>query len=136
MKWACSIDQWAAMCDNEYGGMTFASVVTSKNTLIWILAMVILSASITSDCCDHLMHMRFVYWPYKIMLMGQVEASMMLCLLNGSLTAGSETVLDILMNAVGLIVLNDLDNIIGTIFKYNAGIDGEHSDMVLIQRDR
>jgi len=61
---------------------------------------------------------------------------MMLCLLNGTLTAGSETILDILMNAVGLIVLNDLDNIIATIFVFNTGIDGQHEDCLLIDRDR
>ena len=61
---------------------------------------------------------------------------MMLCILNGTLTAGSETVLDILMNAVGLIVLNDLDNIIAAVFIFNTGIDAEHEDDLLIDRDR
>ena len=116
--------------------MTFASVVTQDNRLLWILAMVILAASITSDCVDHLMHMRFVSWPHKFLLIGQIEASMLLCLLNGTLTAGSETVLDILMNAVGLVVLNDLDNIIGMIYVFNAGIDSLHEDDILIKRDR
>ena len=136
IKWQCGISEWEKFCEDEYGGMTFASVVTSDNRFLWILAMVILAASITSDCCEHLMHLRFLAWPHKLLLIGQLEASMMLCLLNGTLTAGSKTVLDILMNAVGLIVLNDLDNIIGAIFVFNSGIDHAHEDEILIRRDR
>ena len=58
---------------------------------------------------------------------------MFLCLLNGSLTAGSETIIDILMNAVGLIVLNDLDNVIGNIYSFNSGIDSQHEDILFIK---
>lgn len=98
--------------------------------------MTILTASLTSDACDHLMHLRFVAWPFKILLILQVEICMFLCLLNGSLTAGSETIIDILMNAVGLIVLNDLDNVIGNIYSFNSGVDSQHEDNLMIRRDR
>ena len=126
------------MCDQKYGAMTFASIVPfdPSTRFLWILAMTILTASLTSDACDHLMHLRFVAWPFKILLIIQVEICMFLCLLNGSLTAGSETIIDILMNAVGLIVLNDLDNVIGNIYSFNSGIDSQHEDNLMISRDR
>jgi hypothetical protein len=36
--------------------------------------------------------------------------------LNASLTAGQETPVDILMNSMGLLVINDMDNIFGSMF--------------------
>ena len=72
--------------------------------------------------CDHMMHMRVVELPYKILLMCQILISMTICILNASLTAGSSNFVDILLNAVGLMILNDLDNIVGSIYIHVAGL--------------
>ena len=40
----------------------------------------------------------------------------MICVLNASIAAGSDTTVDILMNSVGLLILNDMDNIVCKIF--------------------
>lgn len=105
--------------------MTFATTVTGANTTFWIVSMVILAFALTSDCVDHLMHLRIVGAPWKILLGGQVIVSMTICVINATLTAGSDSVLSILMNAVGLMVLNDLDDIVGKLFIFFAGIEEE-----------
>lgn len=126
--WPCSPREWANdICGDDYDGLAFSTIVTKRNRAFWIISMVILAFSLTSDSCDHLMHMRIFKFPWKILLMGQVLVSMSICVVNASLTAGSDSVVDILMNAVGLLILNDLDNIVGKLYVFMAGLEDEET---------
>lgn len=130
------MDEWASICDDDYGGLSFASIVTEQNRPYWILSMILLAFSLTSDCSDHLMYIRSVKWPWKILLMFQVIISMVVCVVNALLCAGSDSVLDILMNALGLMILNDLDNIVGSLFIFIVGIADEEEVDLFNQKDR
>jgi len=101
-----------------------------------MIAMAILSISLTQDCCDHLMHMRSKPFLWKLLLLLQIIISMTICLLNALLTASLKSTVDILMNAVGLLVLNDLDNIIGAIYLFVTDLSQEDEVEGLNQSDK
>lgn len=99
--------------------------------------MVILCFALTSDTVEHLTHMRFVNPVCKFKLMIQVMVSQTICVLNAALTAGSNNFVDILLNAVGLMILNDLDNIVGALYVHIVGIGKhEHSEKQANRNDR
>lgn len=50
--------------------------------------------------------------------------------LNASLTAGQSTPVDILMNSMGLLVINDMDNIFGSIFLMLRTAEEEEDDLL------
>ena len=116
INWPCDLDNWKEKCDDITNGYYIASIVKGSNRAMWIIGMVILSVALTQDCVEHMKHIRFVPWFWKFLLTVQCFISMWLCLLNAELTAGAENAADILMNSVGLLVLNDLDNIVGMMF--------------------
>lgn len=124
------------ICGDDYDGMTFSTIVNSQVKTFWIISMVILSFALTSDNCDHLMHLSVFALPWKVLLLGQVIVSMSICVLNACLTAGTDSVVDILMNAVGLMILNDLDNIVGKLYVFMAGLEDDESFETCGKTDR
>lgn len=57
-------------------------------------------------------------------------------IVNASLTAGSSTPIDILMNSMGLLVLNDIDNIVSGIFMvYRDQKEEDDSDLLAEGRE-
>lgn len=80
--------------------------------IFWIASMIILSFSLASDICNHMLYLRTAPLIWKVKLMVQILISMTICFLNGLLCAALDTGFDILMNSLGLLILNDLDNIV------------------------
>ena len=58
---------------------------------------------------------------------------MAICFINAMLTAGCGTPIDILMNSVGLLILNDLDNIVGTLFIFVTGLKGHGEERKILK---
>lgn len=50
-----------------------------------------------------------------------------ICSVNAQVAAGQDNPVDILMNSTGLLILNDMDNIIGVLFEFNKP-DEDHKD--------
>ena len=135
IKWNCSLQEWSAnICGDDYNGLIFASTVTNENMVFWIVSMVLLAFSLTCDCCNHLLYMRTAPPIFKIKLMLQVLISMNICLLNALLCAAQDTGFDMLMNSLGLLILNDLDDIIGQLFQIRAGIKLEQQEVEIHTR--
>ena len=73
--------------------------------------MILLAFSLTCDCCNHLLYIRNapIIWKFKLIM--QIQISVNICFLNALLCAAQGTGFDMLMNSLGLLILNDLDDI-------------------------
>ena len=96
--------------------MKFATTVTTGNKVPWATSIIILGATVLSDVYDHLSVIRHVPFIFKLMLILQSLIAIYICMLNAFITAGQAHALDILMKASALLVLNDMDNVIGAFF--------------------
>lgn len=96
--------------------MTFASTIPSPNIPAWLAGILILGISVTADVYNHLVVLRQVPFFFKILLIVQSSIAINIAILNASLTAGQSTPVDILMNSIGLLIINEMDNIFGSIF--------------------
>lgn len=66
---------------------------------------------------SHALLMRNVSPVHKLLLVAQIQIAAFVCRLNAQLTAGQDTVIDILMNAAGLYILNEIDEIFLMLFQ-------------------
>jgi hypothetical protein len=111
------MEEWTdKICDVEYGGLFFATTIEVENVLFWIVSMVLLCFSLTADICNHLLYMKNASPLFKILLMCQILVSLNVCFLNALLCAAQGTGFDMLMNSLGLLILNDLDDIFSQLF--------------------
>lgn len=110
--------------------MSFASTIKVENKPAWLAGVSILGITITADLYDHLLVMRQVPFFFKILLVIQCIIAVNIAILNASLTAGQATPVDILMNSMGLLVINDMDNIFGSIFLILRSKEEEEEDLL------
>lgn len=68
------------------------------------------------DIYNHAVIMRHVSPFHKLLLMMQIQIAAFVCRLNAEITAGQDSVIDILMNAAGLLILNQIDEIFLMLF--------------------
>lgn len=80
------------------------------------LPHLLLALTVTSDVFEHIMVLRQVPLFWKLLLICQCLIATNICFLNASITASNSNPVDILMNSTGLLVLNDMDNIVFLIF--------------------
>ena len=100
----------------------------------WIIAMVVLAFTLTSDCCEHMLYMRIASPLWKLKLILQILISVNICFLNALLCAGQGTGFDMLMNSLALLALNDIDNIIAQLYQIISGINLEGQEVVSLTR--
>ena len=100
----------------------------------WIVAMIVLSFSLTNDCCQHLLYMRVASFPWKVKMMLQILISINICFMNAILCAGQDTGFDMIMNSLALMALNDIDNIIAELFMVMSGINLDNIEVVVLDR--
>ena len=82
------MNEWITnVCDDNFEGLIFATIVPDSSKLFWIVSMLLLSYSLTTDCCNHLMYMRTAPPIHKIMLLAQTLISLNICFLNALLCA-------------------------------------------------
>ena len=103
--------------------MTFSTTITPENRPAWFASVVILAAVITTDIYEHLVVMRQAALFYKFLLIFQVLIAMSIGFINASNAAGQGNAVDILMNSTGLLILNDMDNIVGALFQIHGDSD-------------
>lgn len=123
IKWDCGMAEWQDSICGDLQYVQYSSKVPAATRWFWIVCMIILSFSLTSDACDHLLYMNMASFIWKIKLLLQVLITINICFLNAILTAGQNTGFDMLMNAVALLALNDIDNIIASLFYIMSGIN-------------
>lgn len=87
-----------------------------KLELFWIVSIFILGSIILSDIFNHLLYIHYANFWFKSLLLMQLLISINIFILNALLAAGQENGMEILLNAIGLIIINDIDNIIGELF--------------------
>lgn len=91
--------------------------------------MVILGVTITTDVFEHLSVLRQAPFFFQILLIAQCCIAVNIGVLNASMTAGSDNPVDILMNSMGLLILNDMDNIVAQLFLVFQTKEEEDSDL-------
>ena len=84
--------------------------------------MIMLSFALTVDICNHLLYMKSAPALWKLLFILQVLISLNICFLNGLLCAAQATGFDMLMNSLGLLILNDLGSIFSQLFQIISGI--------------
>lgn len=109
----CSIPQWKEFCKDQ---LQMAHYVQPDMILYWIIAQIIIGLMITMDMYNHAVLMRHVSPFHKWLLMMQIFVASIVARLNAQLTARSDTAIDILMNAAGLYILNEFDNVVLMLF--------------------
>jgi hypothetical protein len=96
--------------------MAFATTIAPHCKPAFIASVIILSATISNDINEHLLILRQVSLPWKVLVICQILVCVYICVLNASNAAGQDDAVDILMNSTGLLVLNDMDNIVAAMF--------------------
>ena len=96
--------------------------------------MIVLAFTLTSDCCDHLLYMRIASPIWKIKLLLQILISINICFVNALLCAGQGSGFDMLMNSLALLALNDIDNLIATLYGVVTGINVEGTEVTPLNR--
>lgn len=113
LQWNCTVGQWKSSCGEQ---TMFATTIVQGNKGAWYAGLVILGVTITKDLYEHLSVMRQAPILFKALLVLQCCIAVNIGVLNASITAGSNNPVDILMNSMGLLILNKMDNIIATLF--------------------
>lgn len=133
LRWNCSLTEWNNFCSEQ---MTFATTMESSSKPSWVASMIILGSVITADIYEHLSVMRKVPLFWKLLLLVQCNIAIGIATLNASIAAGQDNVVDILMNSTGLLILNDLDNLIGQLFIFGEEDGGEDFMAKIRTRDK
>lgn len=112
-KIPCNIKEWNDWCDE---GMQMSKYVTPDMIYPWFIAQIIIGVMLTMDMYNHAVLVRHVDPLHKILLLLQIQIAAYVCRLNAEVTARSESIIDVLMNAAGLYILNEFDNIVLMLF--------------------
>lgn len=96
--------------------MKISQYVIPEMILYWFIAQIIIGVTITMDIYNHAIFMRHVSNGHKILLLMQIQIAVFVCRLNAEVTAGQDSVIDVLMNAAGLLILNQIDEIFLMLF--------------------
>lgn len=68
------------------------------------------------DIYLHAKILRHVAFMHKALMMYQIVIAVFVCRLNGLVTSGQDSIIDILMNTAGLYILNEFDDIALNLF--------------------
>lgn len=68
------------------------------------------------DIYNHASSMRHVGPFHKLLLILQIFVAAQVCFINAMVTAGQGTLIDVLMNAAGMYILNEIDEIVLMLF--------------------
>lgn len=95
--------------------MKFSTLIPSSLRPAWYAAIIILATILTQDVYTHLVVMRQAPLFFKLLIGLQICVAVNIGLLNASMCAGQGNPIDILLNSAGLLILNDMDNVVGSL---------------------
>lgn len=122
VEWNCTQSDWESFCG---GQLKAATNVKEDDQAVFLISIVLLGSTITADIYSHFRLMRQVSVFWKCVLALQAIIAINVCSINALCAAGQTDPVDILMTTTGLLVLNELDDIVGYVFTKYAHIEGE-----------
>ena len=90
------MSEWAdKICEDEFKGLVFATTVTKKCELYWVISMILLCVTLSMDCYNHLLYIKKAPLSWKLIVILQVIISMSICFLNALLCAAQASQLQV-----------------------------------------